>query len=56
MNYINNFVTPNPNLPNGQLDEDNKEIISNAAKTIDDWSVLCEHGVSIALNNNQDIN
>ena len=36
MNYISNFVTPNPNLPNGQLDEDDKEIINNTAKTIDD--------------------
>ncbi len=56
MNYISNFVTPNPNLPNAQLDEDDIEIIKNAAKTIDDWAVLCEHGVSIALNNNEDIN
>ena len=56
MNYIGNFVTPNNNLHNAQLDEDDKEIISNAVKTIDDWAILCNHGVSIALNNNEDIN
>jgi len=55
MNYIGNFVTPNNNLHNAQLDEDDIEIISNAVKTIDDWAILCNHGVSIALNNNEDI-
>jgi hypothetical protein len=56
MNYVSNFVIPNASLSNAQLDEEDKEIISKATETINNWSVLCEHGVSIALSNNDDIN
>jgi len=56
MNYVSNFVIPNPSLTKGQLDEEDREIISKATETINNWSVLCEHGVSIALANNVDIN
>jgi len=56
MNYVNNFVIPNPSLIKGQLDDEDREIISKATETINNWSILCEHGVSIALANNVDIN
>ena len=55
MNYISNFVTPNPNLPKAQLSNTDKNIISNAVNTIDNWNSLCEHGVSIALHDDTDI-
>ena len=56
MNYVSNFVIPNPSLTKGQLDDEDREIISKATETINNWSILCEHGVSIALANNIDIN
>ena len=55
MNYIGNFVTPVDNLPNAQLSNEDKYIISKAITTIDNWGVLCEHGVTIALSNSSDI-
>jgi len=57
MNYIGNFIAPDPNvvLPNAELSKDDKLIIDSAVSTIENWNTLCEHGVSIALSNNQDI-
>jgi hypothetical protein len=55
MNYINNFVNPDENLTSGQLSQDDKNIISKAVSTIDNWQILCEQGVSIALVNNTDV-
>ena len=55
MGYINNFVTVNPNLPQGQLSNIDKNIISQATNTIENWAVLCNQGVSIALANSPDI-
>ena len=55
MGYINNFVTVNPNLPQGQLSNIDKNIISQATHTIENWAVLCDQGVSIALANSPDI-
>ncbi len=56
MNYINNFVEPSNDLPLGQLSDDEKNVINKAVATIDNWKILCENGVSIALNNDTDIN
>jgi hypothetical protein len=53
--YINNFVTPDPNLPAGQLSSKDKNIIAQAVSTITHWRVLCEQGVSIALATSPDI-
>jgi hypothetical protein len=55
MNYMNNFVNPSDNLPNAQLSQDDKNIIITAVNTIDNWNVLCEHGVSIALSDDTNI-
>ena len=38
-----------------KLSNEDKNIISKAITTIDNWGVLCEHGVSIALSNSSDI-
>ena len=56
MNYINNFVVINPNLPAGQLSSDDKSIIDKAVSTIENWQELCDQGVSIALSNSTDMN
>ena len=55
MNYIGNFVTPDASLPDAQLSVADKNIITKAVDTIDNWNVLCEQGVSIALTNNTDV-
>ena len=55
MGYINNFVTPDLSLPAGQLSAVDKNIIVQAVNTIENWKVLCDQGVSIALANSPDI-
>lgn len=55
MNYVNNFVVPNANLPDAQLSDADKNIIKKAVSTIENWQVLSEQGVSIALTNNSDM-
>jgi hypothetical protein len=55
MNYISNFVNPDPTLPDAQLSANELNVISKAVTTIDNWNILCEHGVSIALNSSPDI-
>jgi hypothetical protein len=56
MNYITHFVTPGTEvLPNAELSADEKNIITNAVSTIENWNVLCEQGVSIAMADNPDV-
>jgi hypothetical protein len=56
MNYITNFANPSDTPPiDSQLSNEEKNIISKAIETIDNWNVVCEHGVTIAMNNNNDI-
>ena len=55
MGYINNFVNADSSLPLGQLSAVDKNIINQAVNTIDNWNVLCDQGVSIALSSNPDI-
>jgi len=56
MNYINNFVNPvDPALEGAALSAEEQTIISTAVHTIESWNTLCEHGVSISLQNNDDV-
>jgi hypothetical protein len=55
INYINHFVVPDPNLTQANLSASDKNIISKAVSTIDNWQTLCEQGVSIALQNSSDM-
>jgi len=56
MNYISNFVeVTDPNLIGYQLSVDEKNIISKAVDTIDNWNLICQEGVSITMNNNSSI-
>jgi len=55
MKYIGNFVTPDSTLVDANLTSKEQEIISTAISTIDNWNVLCDQGVSIAMSNNSDV-
>jgi hypothetical protein len=56
MNYITHFVNPTDTfLVESELSSEEKNIISKAVDTIDNWNVVCEHGVTIAMNNNEDL-
>ena len=56
MNYINYFVDSSaPKPANAELSLDDKNIINKAVSTIDNWRILCDQGVVIALNNNPEI-
>lgn len=56
MTYITHFVDstiPAPETAN--LSKEEQDIISGAVATIDNWNILCDQGVSIAMANNPDI-
>jgi hypothetical protein len=56
MNYITNFVSPSSELlQNSELSPEEKNIIAKAVDTIDNWNSVCEHGISVAMNNNDDV-
>ena len=56
LNYINYFVNPTDVAPeHAALDVSEVAIINNAVAAIDNWNVLCEEGLTIALTNNPDI-
>ena len=55
MNYISHFVNPESNLENASLSDSDKNIISKAVTTIDNWKILCDQGVSIAMSNSTDM-
>jgi hypothetical protein len=55
MKYIQYFVDPSGNLPQAQLNEVDKNVIRRATTTIEAWSQIYEKGVSVAMNQNEDI-
>ena len=57
MNCISYFVNPvTDNIPDGvQLNKEEQNVIITAVKTIDNWNILCEQGISIAMSNNTDV-
>jgi hypothetical protein len=56
MNYINHFVNPTENVPvDAALSLEEQTIINKAVATIENWNILCEQGVTLALSNNSDI-
>lgn len=57
MKYITYFVDSTTVKPqDADLSIEEKNVITKAIDTIDNWNILCEHGVSIALDNSPDIN
>jgi hypothetical protein len=56
MNYISHFVNPETPAPSGaELSSVEQNIIEKAVDTIENWSVLCDQGVAVAMNNSPDI-
>ena len=56
MKYIEHFVNPTNIIPiDAELSTDEKNIIEKAVITIDNWNILAEQGVSIAMSSNPDI-
>jgi hypothetical protein len=57
MRYVGHFVAPDLSaVPvDADLSVQEKNIISEAVATIDNWNVICEHGISIAMDNNPDV-
>jgi hypothetical protein len=56
MNYISYFVDSSNNKPNdAELSNSEKNIITKAVDTIDNWNLLCDQGVSVALSSNVDL-
>jgi hypothetical protein len=56
MKYITHFVDSSSPAPiEADLSSEEKSIITNAVTTIENWNILCEQGVSIAMSTNPDI-
>ena len=55
MQYIQYFVSPSGSLPAAELNEIDRNVIRRATTTIEAWSQIYEKGVSIAMNENEDI-
>jgi len=56
MKYISHFVDASVVAPaEADLSTEEKNVIEAAVHTIDNWNILCEQGVSIAMSNNPDI-
>ncbi len=55
MKYIQYFVAPSGSLPEAELNEIDRNVIRRATTTIEAWSQIYEKGVSIAMNENVDI-
>jgi hypothetical protein len=56
MKYIGHFVDASFSAPvDAELSPEEKNIINKAVQTIDNWNLLCEHGISVTLENNHDI-
>ena len=57
MRYITHFVSPSQVVPvDADLSAEEKNIIDKAVSTIENWNIICEQGVTIAMENNADIN
>lgn len=56
MQYIGHFVDASFSAPtDAELSSIEKNIINKAVETIDNWNLLCEHGITVTLENNTDI-
>jgi hypothetical protein len=56
MQYINHFVDSNSLAPSSaNLSSVEQNIIVQAVKTIENWSVLCDNDVSVAMTTNPDV-
>jgi hypothetical protein len=57
MKFINHYINPETPAPAGaDLSDVEKGVIKQAVATIDNWSLLCQQDVSIAMSSSPDIN
>lgn len=55
MKYIQHFVNPTEDLEKAKLNDIDRNVIQRATTTIEAWSQIYENGVSVAMNQNEDI-
>jgi hypothetical protein len=56
MNYITHFTNPDGTIiPSAELSAADKNAIQRSVQTLNAWSEICNHGVSIAMMNDPDI-
>jgi hypothetical protein len=58
MDHIQYFVDPSScpsTLTDAQLNQEEHDIIDQATNTIQHWNTICNHGISIAMNNDPSI-
>jgi hypothetical protein len=56
MNYITHFTNPDGTMiPSAELSSEDKNAIQRSVQTLNAWSEICNHGVSIAMMNDPDI-
>ena len=55
MKYIQHFVNPTVELEEAKLNDIDRNVIQRATTTIEAWSQIYENGVSVAMNQNEDI-
>lgn len=55
MKYIQHFVNPTEDLEKAKLNDVDRNVIQRATTTIEAWSQIYENGVSVAMNQNEDI-
>ena len=55
MKYIQHFVNPTTDLAEAKLNDVDRNVIQRATTTIQAWSQIYENGVSVAMNQNEDI-
>jgi hypothetical protein len=56
MNYITHFTSPDGTIiPTAELSNEDKNAIQRSVQTLNAWSEICNHGVSIAMVNDPNI-
>ena len=56
MAYINHFVdSSQPASTEANLSAQEQNVIATAVKTIDNWNILCDQDVTVAMSNNPDV-
>lgn len=56
MNYITHFTSPDGTvIPTAELSAEDKNAIQRSVQTLNAWSEICNHGVSIAMVNDPNI-
>jgi hypothetical protein len=56
MNYITHFTSPDGTIvPSAELSAEDKNAIQRSVQTLNAWSEICNHGVSIAMVNDPNV-